>query len=266
MENFNIKEAGSELEKILKKELGTGGTVRLTIDVQIPEYLRGDKLGFHSSIIQIYSHLNKYIINLSIDIELLKASQYVGQVRLNINVMGFNPQKQIMREFFTLRQNETYDLLKVLPYPTTFTQQDKWACFSFSMTFHYSAQSEGVLNLFRNKKVLLVEENELSALVFTSFMEEWGCHVTRISSGLHVTEEVSKTLYNVILINVHAAEMHGIDAIREIRTLKDQIPIIGLSSSWSNDETSPAYAAGANEILAKPASSEELKKILTRYF
>lgn len=264
MEDFNIKEAANELEKVLKKELGAKSIVRFTIDVQIPEYLNGDKQGFYNSILQICTYLNRYIIDLSIDIELFKAGPHVSEVRLIIDVRGSNPDKYVMQKFFRLRQNESLDLLKILPYPTRFFYRDMWACFSFSMTF--SGQAESVLNLFRNKKVLLVEENELSALVFITFMEEWGCLVTKISDGLLVTEEIKRIRYNVVLINIHSPEMGGTETIRKIRKFDQHTPIIGLTSPWAKDDASLAYAAGANDLLAKPVSSYELKKILTKFF
>jgi CheY-like chemotaxis protein len=265
METFNIKEAGKELERTLKEELGPGNLVRLTIDVQIPEFLHGDKKGFYNSIIQICAYMNRDIVDLNIDIELLKLGQFVSEVKLNVTIRGSHADKEAISAFVDFRQDRISSLLKVLPYPTKFSYGDLWLDFSFLMTFQYSGETEGATDFFVNKKILLAEENELSALTFIALMEEWGCHVTKVSGGLLAIEEVKHAHYDIVLINIHSPEMNGIEAIRKIRNFDQHVPIIGLTSPWTKDHTLKAYAAGINDILAKPVSSGELQKILRKF-
>jgi CheY-like chemotaxis protein len=266
MEIFNIKEAGRELEKKLR-ELGSGSIVRLTTDVQIPEYLQGDKQGFHNSILQICTYL-RYIadLNIDVDIELLRPEQHPSEVRLNVHIRGSHQEKQVIQAFVYFGQDPIDSLLKALPYPTKFSHGDRWLHFSFLITFQHAAQTEDAAVMFPNKKILLAEENELSALTFVTFMEEWGCRVTKVSDGLSAIEAVKSMQYDMALINIHSAEMQGIEAIRVIRNFDRHIPIIGLTSPWSKDPELNAYAAGVNDILAKPVSTCELQKILRNYF
>src|SRR5688572_27102891 len=140
MNTFNIKEVGRELEKTLKEELSPNSVIRFTIDVQIPEFLRGDKLGFYNSIIQLCTYLNRYIIDLNIDIKLLKVGQYGSEVKLKIDIRGSHPDIQVKSAFANFRQDHINSLLKVLPYPTKFSHGDLWLRFSFFMTFQYSGQ------------------------------------------------------------------------------------------------------------------------------
>lgn len=265
METFNIKEAGKELERTLKEELGQGNVVRLSIDVQIPCVLRGDKQGFYNAIIQICSYLNRYIIDLNIDIELLKLGQHENEVKLNVDIRGSHQDKKVISAFVNFRLDHINNLRKVLPYPTKFSHGDLWIDFSFLMTFLYSGQTEDVTDFLANKKILLVEENELSALTFIALMEEWGCRVTKVSGEPPAIEEVKRAHYDIVLINIHSPEMFGIEAIRKIRDFDQHMPIIGLTSPWTKDHTLEAYAAGVNDILAKPVSSGELQKILKKF-
>jgi CheY-like chemotaxis protein len=265
MEIFNIKEAGRELEKKLR-ELGSGSTVRLTTDVQIPEFLQGDKQGFHNSIMQVCTYLIRYIVDLNIDIELLKHEQYTSEVRLNVHIRGSHQDKQVIQAFVYFGKDPIDSLLKALPYPTKFSHGDLWLHFSFFITFQHAAQTEDATVMFPNKKILLAEENELSALTFVTLMEEWGCQVTKVSDGLSAIEEVKSMRYDIALINIHSAEMQGIEAVRVIRNFDRHIPIIGLTSPWTKDPELNAYAAGVNDILVKPVSTCELQKILRNYF
>lgn len=265
METFNIREAGSELEKTLQEELGSGSVIRLTIDVQIPQFLRGDKQGFYNSIIKLCAYLNRYIVDLNIDIELLKIEQYAREVKLNVNIRGSHQDKQVILTFVNLRHDDLNSLLEILPYPTKFSHGDLWLHLSFFMTFQFSGQPEGATDIFRNKKILLAEENELSALTFITLLEEWGCHVTKVSGALPTIEEIKHTHYHFVLINIHSPEMEGIEAIRKIRNFDQRTPIIGLTSPWTKDYALEAYAAGVNDMLIKPVSSGVLQKILRKF-
>ena len=265
METFNINEAGKELETALKQKFGSGSPVSLTIDIQIPEFVAGDRQGFFNSIIQICTCLNKHIADLNIDIKLSRIEQYSSEVKLSVDVRGSHHDGQVILSFINMRHNHIRRLVKSLPYSTLFSHGDLWLHFSFVMTFQHSGQAENATDFFRNKNILLAEDNELSALTFITLLEEWGCRVTKLSTALPPIEEIKCKRYHVVLINIHSPGRDGIDFIRRIRIVDQQLPIIGLASPWTKDYAADAYAAGVNDVLVKPVGTCELQKTLRKY-
>ena len=114
MVEFNIKETGNDLLRILEKVLGSRNTYQLTIDVLIPEILKGDKRGLCNSVVLICQYLNRNVISLLVDIELLKGGQSGSSVKLNIDVKGLSPAGGLIPSLNTFSESEI-EVLHALP-------------------------------------------------------------------------------------------------------------------------------------------------------
>jgi len=265
MVEFNIKEIGNDLLRILEKELGSRNTCQLTVDVLIPEILTGDKHGLCNSVISICQYLNRNASSLLVYIELLKGGQSGGSVKLNIDVKGLSPGGGLIQSSNTFREAEIEVLHAHLPYKTVIQQSELCVCFSFSMIFQSTETSKLALYPFENKRVLLVEDDDVSALVFISFLEEWGCIVEKVSNGILGVQAAKAAVYDIILMDIYMPEMPGDEAIKKIREFDQKVPIVALTSSTTEKNVFNAYEAGANDIIVKPVGSAELHRILTRY-
>jgi CheY-like chemotaxis protein len=265
MVEFNIKEIGNDLLRILEKELGSRNTCQLTVDVLIPEILKGDKRGLCNSVVLICQYLNRNALGLLVDIELLRGGQSGNSVKLNIDVKGLSPGGELIQSLNTFREAEIEALQARLPYKTVFYQSDLYVRFSFSMIFQCTETSKHAFYPFENKRVLLVEDDDVSALVFISFLEEWGCIVEKVSNGILGVQAAKATSYDIILMDIYMRGMSGDEAIKKIREFDQKVPIVALTSSSTEKNVYNAYEAGANDIIVKPVSSAELHQILTRY-
>jgi CheY-like chemotaxis protein len=134
------------------------------------------------------------------------------------------------------------------------------------MTFHRSSAVVEELRPFANKSILLAEDNDLNALVFVSFIEEWGCQITKAANGLEAVATAGSADFDLILMDIHMPEMSGNEAIWRIRQFNKNIPIIALTASSLKRDITSSLEAGANDFLLKPVSSHQLKKMLVKYF
>jgi CheY-like chemotaxis protein len=266
MVKFNIKETGNDLLRILEKVLGSRNRCQLTVDVLIPEILKGDKSGLCNSIVLICQYLNHNAVSLLVDIELLRGEQSGSSVKVNVDVKGLSPEGRLIQSTNSDRESEIELLHARLPYKTVFYQSDLSVRFSFSMIFQYTEISKHAFYPFENKRVLLVEDDDVSALVFISFLEEWGFIVEKASNGILGVHSAKATVYDIILMDLYMPEMSGDEAIKMIRQFDQKVPIVALTSSSTEKNVLNAYDAGANDIIVKPVSSVELHRILTRYF
>jgi CheY-like chemotaxis protein len=265
MVEFNIKETGNDLLRILEKALGSRNICQLTVDVLIPEILKGDKRGLCNSIVLICQYMNRNVSGLLVDIELLKGGQSGSSINLSIDVKGLSPGGGLNQSLDTFSETEIEILQARLPYKTVFHRSESYVCFSFSMIFQCTETGKHSFYPFENKRVLLVEDDDVSALVFISFLEEWGCIVEKVSNGILGVQAAKATLYDIILMDIYMPEMSGHEAIKKIREFDQNVPIVALTSSPTEKNIFNAFEAGANDIIAKPVSNAELQRILTRY-
>jgi len=264
MVEFNIKETGNDLLRILETVPGRN-KYQLTIDVLIPEILKGDKRGLCNSVVLICQYLNRKVISLLVDIELLKGGQSGSSVKLNIDVKGLSPAGGLIPSLNTFRESDIEVLHASLPYKTVFSRNESYVRFSFSMIFQCTETSKRPFYLFENKRVLLVEDDDVSASVFVSFLEEWGCIVEKVCNGILGVQAVKSTSYDLILMDIYLPEMSGGEAIKKIREFDQKVPIVALISCLAEKNVFNAYEAGANDRIVKPVSSADLRRILTRY-
>src|SRR5688500_890553 len=135
MVEFNIRETGNDLLRILEKVLGSRNTCHLTVDVLIPDILKGDKRGLRNSVVLICQYLNRNVSGLLVEIELLKGSQSGSSIKLNVDVKGLSPGGGLIQSPNTFREAEIEVLQAHLPYKTVFHRRESYVRFSFSMIF-----------------------------------------------------------------------------------------------------------------------------------
>ena len=144
-----------------------------------------------------------------VDIELLKGGQSGSSVKLNIDVKGLSPAGGLIPSLNTFRESDIEVLHARLPYKTVFYRNELYVRFSFSMIFQCTETSKHPFYPFENKRVLLVENDDVSALVFISFLEEWGCIVEKVSNGILGVQAAKATSYDLILMDIYLPEMSG---------------------------------------------------------
>ena len=128
-------------------------------------------------------------------------------------------------------------------------------------------------NRYSCKKVLLVEDNELSREIATALLEEIGISVDSVEDGTEAIErmnEVDDDRYDLIFMDIQMPKMDGYIATREIRTLKNNkkanIPIIAMTANAFEEDKKKAFKAGMNAHITKPIDIETILTVLNQVF
>jgi CheY-like chemotaxis protein len=118
-------------------------------------------------------------------------------------------------------------------------------------------------------QVLLAEDNDLNALIATTFLERAGVVVERAVNG---HEAVRRALREVgrpdlVLMDVLMPTMDGLSATREIRAREQalslpRVPVIAMTATAGEEEKSTCLAAGMDDFLPKPFTAEQLSNML----
>lgn len=119
--------------------------------------------------------------------------------------------------------------------------------------------------IFKNKKILLVDDDMRNVYAITNLLEEKGMHVLAGKNGREGLNQLNNNPdVDLVLIDIMMPEMNGYEAIREIRKqhkFKD-LPVIALTAKAMKGDRAKCIEAGANEYLAKPVDTDKLLSML----
>ncbi len=118
--------------------------------------------------------------------------------------------------------------------------------------------------------VLLAEDNEVNAVVAEASLARLGLAVERVASGVGVVERVCQTERarpDLVLLDCQMPEMDGFEAARRIREHEarhglPRLALIALTANVFPEDREQCRAAGMDDFLAKPFSSEQLREML----
>ena len=126
---------------------------------------------------------------------------------------------------------------------------------------------------FKDRHILLVEDNELNREIAQEILREYGFQVDTAENGEVAVEKVSTAApgsYDLVLMDVQMPVMDGYTATRKIRALDDparaKIPILAMTANAFDEDRCNALESGMNGFLSKPIVIgdlvQELHKIL----
>ena len=113
-------------------------------------------------------------------------------------------------------------------------------------------------------RVLVVEDDEVSAKAVRVMLERLACSVEIAEDGRKAVESFRQHKYDLVLMGWQLPVMDGFEATARIRTMPhgQQIPIIGTTAGRDRAE---CLAAGMNDLMAKPFQIEKLRLVLLRW-
>ena len=126
---------------------------------------------------------------------------------------------------------------------------------------------------FPDKRVLLVEDNELNREIARTLIEEHGIQVEEACDGVEAVEKFSLSepgYYDLILMDVQMPRLDGYGATKKIRALDrpdaERIPIVAMTANAFEEDQRDARQAGMNAHFAKPIDARAFDRLLYGYF
>lgn len=106
-------------------------------------------------------------------------------------------------------------------------------------------------------RILIVEDDEISAGLVKKHLESWGYQVDLISDFSQVLAEFVRKDPQLVLLDLKLPFFNGFHWCEEIRKIS-QVPVIFLSSTADNMNMVMAMSRGADDFIAKPFDLEVL--------
>jgi two-component system cell cycle response regulator DivK len=113
------------------------------------------------------------------------------------------------------------------------------------------------------KKLLIVEDNDFNRDLLVQIFEG-SYEIELAADGRAAVEAASATSPDLILIDIGLPEMTGLEAVRAIRGLAMELPIIAVSSRVMPGDRERAIEAGCDEFVAKPIDDAKLVELVGR--
>ena len=117
--------------------------------------------------------------------------------------------------------------------------------------------------------ILIAEDNEINMEISEFFLTNLGAAVEKAWNGQDALTRFQQSepgTYDAILMDIMMPVMDGLEATRCIRMLNrpdaKKIPIIAMTAQTATDSIVTCRAAGMNAHISKPATKEQLGKIL----
>ena len=115
------------------------------------------------------------------------------------------------------------------------------------------------------KRILLVEDNPINALLARALLGREGCIVDHAIGGAEALAAVKVAEYDLILMDMRMPGMSGIEAAEALRRDGVAVPIVALTANAFDDDRRACLAAGMDDFLVKPMSPDALRAMLIRW-
>jgi CheY-like chemotaxis protein len=102
--------------------------------------------------------------------------------------------------------------------------------------------------------ILIIEDNELSAKIFTYLLESSDCKVTRVENGLNALAQCIVAPYDLIWCDRNLPDINGYEITKKIREtigFNQTTPIIGVTGHIFDEDKAKWLEIGANAVYLK---------------
>jgi len=273
-----------------------GNQLTLVYDNRIPEQLLGDKTRLYQVIVNLLGNAIKFTdkgkVDLSIKLKQNNEQKATIYFEVKDTGIGIPKDKQsYIFETFTQARTDisrkyggtglglaiTKRLLKLYQSEINVeSTEGKGTAFSFSIQFNKLSTSfktpvvATVPSLFTDRKILVVDDNEVNILIAKRFLSKWGLIIDFASNGEEAINKIVNNVYDLIFMDIRMPGIDGFDATRIIREIPGdyykKVPIIALTASTLHNENMKFKESGMNGHILKPFNPEEIKEVLASYF
>jgi PAS domain S-box-containing protein len=128
-------------------------------------------------------------------------------------------------------------------------------------------QKSGTLATLAGLKVLIAEDDSVSAMAGVAMLRKSGALVTHVENGRDALDALRRDSFDLLLMDVQMPVMDGVEATRAIRAGQAGeeargIPIIALTAYAMAGDRDVFLQAGMNAYVSKPVGIAELRPVI----
>jgi len=119
---------------------------------------------------------------------------------------------------------------------------------------------------FRGKTILIAEDEDVNFKLMLEVFQTYEVTILRAKNGFVAIEEaLLKPYINLILMDLKMPEMDGFEATKEIKKIRNELPIIALTAYAFSENKITAANAGFDDYIVKPIAKDLLISKIYRF-
>lgn len=272
-----------------------GNQLLLVYDDRIPSIILGDKTRLYQVLINLLGNAIKFTdygkIQLNVKLKAIEANNALIYFEVKDTGIGIPKDKQsYIFETFTQAKTDiarkyggtglglaiTKKLLKLYHADIKVqSTEGKGTVFSFTINFATVQEADKLLlpvsspSLFTDKRVLVVDDNEVNILIAKRFLSKWGLTIDFASNGEEAINKIVNQKYDLVFMDIRMPGIDGFDVTKIIRELQGEyyakLPIIALTASTLHNEHKKFKESGMDGHVLKPFNPNEIKDVLNQF-
>jgi len=122
-------------------------------------------------------------------------------------------------------------------------------------------------SVLKDKKILLVEDNDINQLVAKDILEQAGINVSIANNGEEAIKYVRTNKFDAVLMDVQMPIMDGYKATEILRKIYpiSELPIIAMTANALKGDREKSIESGMNDYISKPIDPEILFETLGKW-
>lgn len=112
------------------------------------------------------------------------------------------------------------------------------------------------------QSILIVEDDMCSSLILQEYLSDQFHVIHTESAEKAITICKQNRDIRLVLMDVQLPEMDGLDATKQIKSFRPELPIIAVTAHALNDDRKRCLKAGCNDYITKPVEGEVLKNAI----
>ena len=119
---------------------------------------------------------------------------------------------------------------------------------------------------FKDKKILLVDDNKLNLKVASKLLDIYEVQIETCTSGEECIEKIKNNTYDLILLDDMMPKMSGTETLQELKKIEGfNTKVIALTANAITGMKEKYLNSGFDDYLAKPIDKLELNRVLKEY-
>jgi signal transduction histidine kinase/CheY-like chemotaxis protein len=119
----------------------------------------------------------------------------------------------------------------------------------------------------RRLRVLVADDNPINLLLTRTMLDKQGHRVTTATNGQQALDQLVKSAFDLLLLDIEMPGLDGYETARRIRQLESaenrpRLPVIALTAHMRQQDLDQCLAAGMDKYLVKPFDQHDLMEVL----
>ena len=121
-------------------------------------------------------------------------------------------------------------------------------------------------DIWKGKTILIAEDEIVNYMFLEVLFEETGAVLVHAADGRLAIDAVKANPdINIVLMDIKMPNVNGLDATKQIKAIRPQLPIIAQTAYAMQDDEYKALQAGCNDYISKPIDANKLISLMKKY-